>query len=94
MEMVKDNLEGKAEILKVMGHPERLEILKLLLNKEMCIKEICRNLKFTQPKVSQHIGIMKEVGIVKFRKRGTRNIYHIDSEFAETIVKVVFKGRK
>jgi ArsR family transcriptional regulator len=88
--MVKDNLELKAEILKVMGHPERLEILKLLMKKEMCIKELCKNLEYTQPKVSQHIGIMKEVGIVKFKRMGTRNIYHIDSEFAETVVKAVF----
>jgi ArsR family transcriptional regulator len=91
MRMIENNLKGKAEILKVMGHPERLEILKLLLlNREMCIKEICENLGFTQPKVSQHIGIMKEVEIVKSRKEGTRNIYYIDSEFAEIIVRIVF----
>jgi len=88
--MVKDNLEGRAEILRVMGHPERLEILKILMKKEMCIKELSCRLGLTQPKVSQHIGVLKEVGVVRFRKKGTKNIYHVDSKFAEAIVKIVF----
>ena len=88
--MVIENLYLKAEIIKVIGHPERLKILRLLLDGERCVKDICNELNLPQPKVSQHIGIMKEVGIVKFKRMGTRNIYHIDSEFAETIVKAVF----
>jgi len=88
--MVIENLYLKAEIIKVIGHPERLRILRLLLDGERCVKDICKNLGFTQPKVSQHIGIMKEVEIVKSRKEGTRNIYYIDSEFAEIIVRIVF----
>jgi ArsR family transcriptional regulator len=94
MKIADEELKNKAEVLKVMGHPERLRILKLLLvNKEMCIKEICEALGFTQQKVSQHIGVMKEVEIVKSRKRGTRSIYYIDNTFAKKVVGVVFWGR-
>ena len=89
--MVKDNLELKAEILKVMGHPERLEILKLLMKEEMCIKELCKKLEFTQPKVSQHIGIMKEVRIITYRKEGTKAIYRLNNNLATSILKAVFK---
>ena len=94
MRVTEEELKEKAEVLKVMGHPERLRILRLLLvNGEMCIKEICQALGFAQQKVSQHIGVMKEVEIVRSRKKGTRNIYYIDNRFAERVVGVVFWGR-
>ncbi len=88
--MVTENLQLKAEIIKVIGHPERLRILKLLLDGEICVKDICTELNLPQPKVSQHIGIMKEVGIISCRKEGTKALYRINNNLARSILKAVF----
>jgi len=89
--MVIENLYLKAEIIKVIGHPERLRILRLLLDGERCVKDICNELNLPQPKVSQHIGIMKEVGIITYRKEGTKAIYRLNNNLATSILKAVFK---
>ncbi len=89
--MVIENLYLKAEIIKVIGHPERLKILRLLLDGERCVKDICNELNLPQPKVSQHIGIMKEVRIITYRKEGTKAIYRLNNNLATSILKAVFK---
>ena len=95
MKVSEEELKNRAEILKILGHPERLKILRLLFtNGEMCIKELCEALGFTQQRVSRHIGIMKEIEIVKSRKKGTRSIHYIDSKFAKEIVSAVFPTKQ
>jgi len=91
--MTAENLRFKAEVIKVVGHPERLMILNLLLSGEICVKDICQKLNLPQPKVSQHIGIMKEIGIITFRKEGTRTLYRISSELVRSIVPIIFNSK-
>ncbi|OMH40017.1 ArsR/SmtB family transcription factor [Desulfurobacterium indicum] len=73
-------LRMKAEVIKVLGHPERLAILMLLSDGEKCVKDLKEALGISQPKVSQHVGIMKELGILNFRKEGTKVLYSIGDD--------------
>ncbi len=75
--VITQELKMKAEVIKVLGHPERLAILMLLSDGERCVKELKEELGISQPKVSQHVGIMKELGILNFRKEGTKVLYSI-----------------
>ena len=43
------------KILKAMGHPIRLKIVKFLLDKPHCVCELKENLEFSQPNLSQHL---------------------------------------
>jgi len=81
----------KAELLKVLGHPERLAIVLLTLYREMCVKELVEALKISQPKVSQHVGLMKEVGLLTFRKEGTKVLYRVSDRAIREIVELLFK---
>ncbi len=76
----------KAEVLKVLGHPERIAILVLLMDGEMCVKDLKEALGLSQPKVSQHVGVMKELGILKSRKVGTKALYSIVDEEVKKLV--------
>ncbi|WP_457678515.1 ArsR/SmtB family transcription factor [Thermovibrio sp.] len=90
-EISQEELLKKAELLKVLGHPERLAIAILTLNREMCVKELVKVLEISQPKVSQHVGIMKELGILSFRKEGTKVLYKVNSEVVKEIVELLFR---
>lgn len=89
-EVGKGELLKKAEILRVLGHPERLAIVILTLDREMCVKELVEVLKISQPKVSQHVGLMKELGILSFRKEGTKVLYKTTDKTVTEIIKILF----
>lgn len=65
-------------IFKALSDETRLRILKLLEHGELCVCDIIAVLKMSQPKVSFHLGILKEAGFVKDRKEGRWIHYSID----------------
>lgn len=90
-EATKKELLRKSELLKVLGHPERLAILLLVYEEEMCVKDLMEALQISQPKVSQHVGLMKELGILSFRKEGTKVIYRLSNPVVKEILDILFE---
>ena len=91
-EVLKEELVEKAELLKVLGHPERLAIVLLVSEEELCVKDLVEILEISQPKVSQHVGLMKELGILSFRKSGTKVLYKLANDKVREIVDLLFKS--
>ncbi|MGC8735027.1 MAG: ArsR/SmtB family transcription factor, partial [bacterium] len=58
------------KIFKALSDETRLKILKLLEHGELCVCEIVSALDMIQPKVSFHLGVLQEAGLVKSRKQG------------------------
>ena len=90
-ETTKKELLRKSELLKVLGHPERLAILLLVYEEEMCVKDLMEALQISQPKVSQPVGLMKELGILSFRKEGTKVIYRLSNPVVKGILDILFE---
>ena len=90
-EITEKELLKKSELLKVLGHPERLAILLLVYEEEMCVKDLMEALQISQPKVSQHVGLMKELGILSFRKEGTKVIYRLSNPVVKEILDILFE---
>ncbi|MBS7648286.1 winged helix-turn-helix transcriptional regulator [Candidatus Bathyarchaeota archaeon] len=67
----------KANILKALADPIRLDIIELFRAGEWCVCDIVPQIKVAQPLVSRHLKILKERGIVKSRKMGNRTYYSI-----------------
>lgn len=66
-------------IFKALSEETRLRILKLLENGELCVCDIVAALDMSQPKVSFHLNVLKEAGLVKDRKHGKWTHYRIDT---------------
>ncbi len=66
--MVNDQVESIAGMLKTMAHPIRLKILCLLQDKEMTVGDIREEVKTTNANVSQHLSILRNQGIIGYRK--------------------------
>lgn len=56
----------------------RQKILEMLYKKEMCVSEICRQFKISQPSISHHLNILKQAGLVKSRKEGKEVRYSLN----------------
>lgn len=71
--------EEFAELSKALGHPHRLEIIKILVNlssdSKCMVGNIVDQLPVSQSTVSQHLKILKEAGWIKGRVEGPRICY-------------------
>lgn len=55
-------IDSTVKILKALGEPTRLKIIRLLEEREMCICELVAVLDMSQPRVSQHVKVLKRQG--------------------------------
>ncbi len=58
------------KVYKAAGDKNRLRILKMLEQKNMCVCELSAALGITQPSVSKHLGLLKEAGLVSDAREG------------------------
>jgi len=71
--------EELALLTKAVGHPARVQILRLLVRCESCIcGDIVDELPLAQSTVSQHLKVLKEAGLVKGEIDGPRVCYCIE----------------
>jgi DNA-binding transcriptional ArsR family regulator len=64
-------------ILTALGDPTRQAILDLLLEGPQPVGELAALLPVSRPAVSQHLKVLKEVGLVVDRQEGTRRVYRV-----------------
>ncbi len=71
--------EELALLAKAVGHPARVQILRLLVRREACIcGDIVDELPLAQSTVSQHLKVLKEAGLVRGDIDGPRVCYCIE----------------
>ncbi len=67
----------RSSVFHALSDPIRLEMLAYLRDGEKCVCEIAPYLNLIQPLVSRHLKILKDVGLVRCRKDGTRRMYSV-----------------
>lgn len=65
------------KIFHALSDETRLKIIKLLSKEELCVCEIVSALNMAQPRVSFHLGVLKEAELVKTIKKGKWILYSI-----------------
>ena len=68
------------EALQALGDPHRREIFERLSRRPLAVGELADELPISRPAVSQHLKVLKEVGLVFDRPAGTRRVYHVDPQ--------------
>lgn len=70
-----------ADISKALSHPARVQILKVLTKKNMCIcGELVEALPLSQSTVSQHLKELKMAGLIKGEIEGPKTCYCVDKK--------------
>jgi ArsR family transcriptional regulator len=71
--------EELAALAKALGHPARVQIMRLLVRRDACIcGDIVDELPLAQSTVSQHLKVLKEAGLVKGEIDGPRVCYCVE----------------
>ena len=66
--------------LKAIAEPSRRRILTLVRDGELSAGEMPPEFDVTRQAVSQHLGVLKEAGLVDERRNGTRRLYRARPE--------------
>ncbi len=66
--------------LKAIAEPRRRAILRLVRHDEISSGDIAAQFDVTGPAISQHLGVLKEAGLVTERRSGTRRLYRARPE--------------
>jgi ubiquinone/menaquinone biosynthesis C-methylase UbiE/DNA-binding transcriptional ArsR family regulator len=59
------SMDQAVDLLRAAGEPTRLRILALLQREELAVLELCRILDQSQPRVSRHLRLLAEAGLVE-----------------------------
>jgi DNA-binding transcriptional ArsR family regulator len=66
--------------LNALAEPRRREILDLVRERELAAGEIAAEFDITRPAISQHLGVLKQAGLLHERREGTKRLYRARPE--------------
>jgi ArsR family transcriptional regulator len=69
--------KSRANILKALGHPIRVQMLEALARGDRCVNDLRSLSTVCQANVSRHLACLKRVGLVTERRAGPRVLHHL-----------------
>src|ERR1700728_1267769 len=73
-------MANQSSALLALGDPTRLAIVERLVEHPLAVVDLARELPVSRPAVSQHLRILKDVGLVIDERSGNRRIYRVDPD--------------
>jgi DNA-binding transcriptional ArsR family regulator len=83
--------DGLAELFGALGDPTRLAIVQILLAQEMCTCDLAATLRLSEPAVSQHLRILRNLDMVSWRRAGRMVYYAVDDRTVRKLVDLASK---
>ena len=77
------------KIFKALADKTRQDILELLAKRDMNVTDICSVFHTTQPTISHHLQILKNCGLVDFRKEGKNVYYYVQQEVMDDCLRII-----
>jgi DNA-binding transcriptional ArsR family regulator len=62
------------------AEPRRRQLLEVLGAEELSVNQIVEQVGWSQPTVSKHLGVLKQVGLVNERRAGRQRLYRVNPE--------------
>lgn len=79
-----EEIRGTQKILTALGDEMRQHLILAMMQNGSCsgmrVNDIAEKTRLSRPAVSHHLQILKDAGIVKMRREGTKNYYYFDAD--------------
>lgn len=86
----KDFLCEASEFFKVFGDANRLLLLQILLTQEKNVGELAESMEMSPSAVSHQLRLLRQSGLVKYRKEGKTVYYSLDDHHVTNILEQGF----
>lgn len=91
-----EKTEEQATVFAALADPTRLRLVKLLCQQHdpdaLCVNALAYHLGVTQSAVSQHLRVLKGVGLVRGERRGYRVHYFVNRDALERCKQLVLEA--
>ena len=73
-------MPNAAEAIAALGDPTRRTVFERLRDGPRAVGELAEGLPVSRSAVSQHLGVLREAGLVTQERVGTRRLYRVDPD--------------
>lgn len=100
IEKLAEDFENCRKVLVALGDENRQHLILEMMKMEDCfgarVGDITERTHLSRPAVSHHLQILKDAGILKVRKEGTKNYYYFnpDTEGFDSLIQVLKKAKE
>ena len=89
IEQMRANAAEAAELLKTLANRNRLLILCTLAEGEASVSELNARVELSQPALSQHLGVLRQSGIVRSRREAQTIYYSLSESSALALIQTL-----
>lgn len=75
-----EEIRKSSELLTVLGDEMRQHLILVMMESGMRVNDIAAKTSLSRPAVSHHLQILKDAGIIRVRREGTKNSYYSDAD--------------
>jgi DNA-binding transcriptional ArsR family regulator len=86
-----NSIRQRIEVLKIVAHPVRVQILEELMKGVKCVSDFQDFLEISQPNVSQHLTLLRTHGIIDFYVDGRLRCYFLVDAFVPDLIEILKK---
>lgn len=87
-ELTREQIMELSNIYKNLSDETRLRIICSILNKELCVYDLCEILNLNQSTVSHQLQVLRSSKLVKYRREGKQIFYSLQDEHIEKIISI------
>ena len=84
---------NQVDFFKSLSDPTRIDILKLVMAKEnICVCELTEQLDLSQPKISRHLALLRNLSILLDERRGQWVYYSLNPhlpDWAKSVLAII-----
>jgi DNA-binding transcriptional ArsR family regulator len=84
-----ERFKKQARLFKMLANPVRLEILQTLSKRKICVNSLSELVSRRQANISQHLSIMRNMGIIDSQRSGKKQCYFITDREIKKLVKKI-----
>lgn len=69
--------QAKAELFRTLGHPARIRVLELLVERDHAVHELLGQIEIEASNLSQQLGVLRRAGLVTQRRESGEVVYSV-----------------
>lgn len=84
----RETMEQIGDLFKGFADSTRVQILFLLVSRELCVTDIAEAVDLSQSAISHQLRLLKQMHLIQFRREGKNILYSLADDHVKTILEM------